>query len=115
MAPAPATNPLSFGAGTGVLGSTPAPAPTSGFGFASALTVAPVATPAFGKAPATSGFGFGVPAAGAAQLFGAAPAPAPGLVVGVATQEVMTPETRYEQLPEGVRKQIGQLAAEIKR
>ncbi|CBJ29175.1 hypothetical protein Esi_0136_0047 [Ectocarpus siliculosus] len=102
----PAPAPSAFGS---AFGGTPAPAPASAFG--GAFGTAPAAA---APAPSSSIFGFGAPAAaapGASSVFGA---PATAAAAAGAPQGI-TPETRYDQLPEVVRKQIDQLAEEIKR
>lgn len=117
-----------FGGGFGAPAAAPAPAAGGFFGAAAPAAAAPAGSGfIFGAAPATSaapaaatgGFGFGVAApapatAGTAPAFGA-PAAAPGMAGAAGAAQEMTPETRYEQLPEGMRKQIDELAGEIKR
>ncbi|CAM9765870.1 unnamed protein product, partial [Hapterophycus canaliculatus] len=71
--------------------------------------------------PASSGLGFGfgapAPAPGTSSLFGApaAAAAAPAAAGAGGMLQGITPETRYDQLPEAARKPIDELAKEIKR
>ncbi|CAN0062588.1 unnamed protein product, partial [Scytosiphon promiscuus] len=124
-APAPAPAPSAFGS---TFGSTAAPAPApSAFGGAFGAPAPAPAPSVFGgafgatpaPAPASSGFGFGfgtpAPAPGATSLFGGGAAGAPAAASAGGTLQGITPETRYDQLPEAARKQIDELAKEIKR